>query len=111
MWGIDGGFPRHVIRDFSVRFGDTEVPVYRKYLRDLSNVVEASVVAGSRGASNTLVLHLRGGDAHGSFRAELTFTDCRLTERVVRMGEFPEQVWERTEVGHFEIEACGRTRR
>jgi hypothetical protein len=111
LWGIDGGFPRQVVGEFAVRFGTTEAVLFRKYVADLTNVHGASLEAKSEGNSNELLLYLRGGDAAGSFRAELLFRDCRLVERTVRMGEFPDTVWERLTVSNFEVEACGRTRR
>jgi len=42
-----------------------------------------------------LVLNLRGGDAAGSYRARFLFGEYEI-ERMVRGGEFPNSLWERT---------------
>jgi hypothetical protein len=109
MWGIDGGVPTYVVRNLTVTFGETRVVIYRKLLTDLCCVDSAAVRASSKGQSNELVLSLSGGDAAGSFEGEFHFKDCRLTERVIRMGELPEHVWERLELHQLEVGGCGRT--
>jgi hypothetical protein len=90
-WGIDGGFPRTSVATFSVDLGGTPVYIPRKLYRDLSyvNRVEVSEEEGH------LVIDVRGGDAAGSYRARFLFRDFEI-ERMVRGGEFPTSVWERT---------------
>ena len=110
MWGIDGGFPHYVVKKLSVSFGATEVVIHKKFLTDICDISSAWVRASTRGQSNELVLHVKGGDGAGAYEGEYRFIDCRLTRRSLRMGEAPDEVWERLDVGDFEVEGCGRTK-
>ena len=39
---------------------------------------------------------MKGGDAAGSYVAKFKIKKNRLIERIVRMGEFPDDVWEKS---------------
>jgi hypothetical protein len=91
-WGIDGGFPWTYITDFTLTVGSRRVSLPRKSFSDLVNISRADV---SEEGSNILVT-VAGGDAAGSFKATFTVRGFRLVDRMVRMGEAPDQRWERT---------------
>jgi hypothetical protein len=95
-WGIDGGFPRFYVEELTLTLGKLSVWIPRKFHTDLSHVHRASMQE-QRGA---VVLRLEGGDAAGSFAAEFRFRGGNFVERLVRHGEFPDEVWERTIYRH-----------
>jgi hypothetical protein len=90
-WGIDGGFPKSVCTRFEVRIGAKRIELPRKLYTDLAQLKRVEI-AEEEGQA---VLIVRGGDAAGSFEARFRFTQFEV-ERVVRGGEFPDSVWERT---------------
>ena len=91
-WGIDGGFPWTYITDLTLTIGSRRVLIPRKSFSDLVNITRAGV--SEKGKS--ILVTVAGGDAAGSFDATFTIRGYRLVERMVRMGEAPDQRWERT---------------
>jgi hypothetical protein len=59
---------------------------------DLYNVRSVAL----RPSKGGIFLVLKGGDAGSAFTAELLFNRLGLVERIVRDGEFPNQLYERT---------------
>ena len=107
MWGIDGGFPSFIIKEFRLTLNGKRADILRKALWDICNVFTARVIE----RDSIIVVTLEGGDAAGSFTAEFKVSAYtllgeeeaayRLSERIVRMGEMPDEIWERTEY-HFD---------
>ncbi len=96
-WGIDGGFPRTSTSSFRVTIDGNELSVPRKLFADLSSVVEAIVSLAEDGVRVTV----RGGDGSGSYEATFAFREDAI-ERIVKSGEAPESIWERTTI-HYAL--------
>jgi hypothetical protein len=92
VWGIDGGFPSTVVDIFKVEINNVAVVIPWKFYADITNVREAGIIE----SADVLILTVEGGDAAGSYTAEYSIKDNRLIERIVRVGEFPVEVWEKT---------------
>ena len=90
-WGIDGGYPLHVIKTFFFSLNGKEIFIPRKLSSDICDLQRASI----QEINGQVILTIKGGDAAGSFNAEFKFKNGRLVERLIRMGEFPEEVWEK----------------
>ena len=90
-WGIDGGFPLTYCTTFDITINGTHVNPVRKLYQDLTHLNEVKV---SEENGQLLVL-VSGGDAAGSFDARFLFREFEV-ERIVRHGEVPNSVWERT---------------
>ena len=58
--------------------------------------LQADVQVVERGGNS--VVRILGGDGAGSFTADYTIRAYRLSERMVRMGELGDQIWERTQL-------------
>jgi hypothetical protein len=63
-----------------------------KFYSDLS----AIHIADFKKTDDSYQLILKGGDAAGLFRADFKIKNFRMIERIVRVGEFPDEVWEKT---------------
>jgi hypothetical protein len=96
MWGIDGGFCQNIINVFSVNIGDKQIYINRKFYSDICDIgkVELSEDNGKT------VLMVSGGDGVGSYDASYKFSNGKLVERIVRMGEMPDDYWEKTIIHH-----------
>jgi len=90
-WGIDAGFPATLCSRFSVEIDGRSAAPPRKLCRDLAELHGAEVIE----EQGHLIVRIHGGEAHGSFDAQFDFREHEI-ERVVRMGERPDEVWERT---------------
>ena len=91
MWGIDGGYPSSKVVNFSININGEKVYLPKKAYFDLCHLSAIKIDE----KDGNIFLHVRGGDAAGSYRAKFTFRKNKLEERIVRMGEFPDQVWEK----------------
>ena len=91
-WGIDGGFPWTYVTDLTLKVGSRPVSIPRKSFSDLVNISRVNVSE----EGNNILIKVDGGDAAGAFNAVFTVHDYRLVERMVRLGEAPDQLWERT---------------
>jgi|WetSurMetagenome_2_1015567.scaffolds.fasta_scaffold620617_1 hypothetical protein len=98
-WGIDGGYPLNVVKKFFLRLNEVEISIPRKYYSDICDISKVSIEE----KQELVILKVKGGDGAGSFNAEYVFKNNRLIERMVRMGEFPDEVWEKT-ILHNEME-------
>jgi len=92
MWGVDCGNPKFSINMLSLKLNDKKVHWPHKYVADLSYVRKVEIKEAKAGVK--LLIH--GGDAAGSYSAEFLIKKNRLVERIVRHGEFPDEVWEKT---------------
>jgi len=90
-WGIDGGFPTPYCTTFAVKIDGKPVNLLRKSFQDLSHLNSVEISEENR----NLVVSVQGGDAAGSFDARFIFREFEV-ERIVRSGEFPNSIWERT---------------
>ena len=91
MWGIDGGIPHSRIDILKVKIDGEDVLLPHKYFSDLCNISKVVVFE----AEGNLKISIKGGDAAGSFTAEYLISNHTLQERIVRLGEFPDEVWEK----------------
>ena len=92
LWGIDGGYPETIVRRFSLQLNDKDVWIPWKLYSDICHVRKVLV----RESNGSVLIDIMGGDAAGSYAAQYKFKNQRLVERMVRVGEFPKQVWEKT---------------
>jgi len=92
MWGIDGGYPTDVVKTFTVKLNGNNIVIRKKFYSDICNISSAEV----REEGTATLLVIKGGDAAGSFNAIYRFKQGDLVERVVRMGEMPDDIWEKT---------------
>lgn len=90
LWGVDGDVPEFVTDLFRVTLDGRELPVPRKFYRDLTNT--RSLVVEER--QRRVTVAVRGGAAAGAFQARFTFDGCGF-ERVV-CGEVCSEVEERS---------------
>jgi hypothetical protein len=91
LWGIDGGFPWTTISTFSLTLNGQHVSIRRKYFGDLVNINAIAVSERQK----DIIVSISGGDAAGSFQGEFVVRNNMLAERIIRMGEMPEEYWER----------------
>jgi len=91
FWGTDGGIPKRVVQTFSLRLNGKPVYIPRKFYSDLSQVNTVNVGETKQGVR----ILVKGGDAAGGYSSELLVNKRRLVERMTRVGEFPNEVWER----------------
>jgi hypothetical protein len=96
MWGVDCGSPRYSVQDLTLKLNDKKVHFPHKFVDDLSHVRSVEI----KDDKNGMRILLRGGDAAGSYSAEFLVRKLRLVERIVRHGEFPDEVWEKTVIGN-----------
>ena len=96
MWGVDCGNPKYSVQNLTLKLNDKKVHFPHKFVADLSNVRSVEIKDDKSG----IKIFLRGGDAAGSFTAEFIVRKLRLTERIVRHGEFPDEIWEKTVIGN-----------
>ena len=92
LWGLDGGYPRTILRNFSLQINGKDVWLPWKLHSDICHIYRVRV----RESNGYVLVDIRGGNAAGSYDATYKFNGHRLMERIVRVGEFPEQVWEKT---------------
>ena len=90
-WGIDGGYPKSCIGNLELKLDGKSLPMVRKLYQDLSGVYKAEV----REVGGEVELRLLGGDGAGSFEARYIWRPHEI-ERLLRHGEVPEAVWEKT---------------
>jgi len=98
LWGTDGGYPSTVIETFDIDINDVAVFIPWKFYSDLSSIHKADFEK----VGDAYILTVEGGDAAGSFDAYFKIKNFRMIERTVKMGEFPDEVWEKT-VLHNEL--------
>lgn len=99
MWGIDGGYPTFVVQKISLKLNGREADLPRKFWADISEISSAKIKEDTK---KNIVLTIQGGDAAGSYVATFKFRKGVLVERLVRMGEMPDEIWEKTEIHHEE---------
>jgi hypothetical protein len=92
IWGIDGGFPITIVELFKVEINDVAVFIPWKFYADIAHVH----IVKTKEIDNVFIVIVKGGDAAGSYTAEYKIKEYRLIERIVRVGEFPDEVWEKT---------------
>jgi len=90
MWGIDGGFCRYVVTIFNVKINNKPAYIYRKYYSDICDLTSVKVTE----EKGQIILIVSGGDGAGAFTAKYTFKRNKLTQRMVRMSEMPDDYWE-----------------
>jgi len=92
IWGIDGGYPR--TKTDGLLFQIDGMPAYIpwKFYTDLTDIQTARVLEDD----GFVKILIKGGDAAGSYDAEFRIKDMRLVERIVHVGEFYKEVWEKT---------------
>jgi len=95
MWGVDCGDPIYSVQSLTLKLNGKKIHFPHKFVADLSHVssVEIKDVKGG------VKILLRGGDASGSYAAEFLVNKKRLVQRIVRHGEFPTEIWEKTTIG------------
>lgn len=93
-WGAENSCPRTFVVALDVKTADTSSFIPLSAFADLGQ--PRNVRIESRKGKGRFAVVLTGGDAATSYTATLEFRDNRLTERVVRHGEFPSQSWEKT---------------
>jgi hypothetical protein len=87
-WGVDGGAPRRVTAELTLRIGSSQVSIPRSAYSDLGDPIIPNGVYLMQ-QRRDIYLYLRGGDAAGSYLAKFLVRDGRLTRREVVRGEFP----------------------
>lgn len=90
-WGIDGGYPKSYIGSLELAINGEKLPIARKLYQDLSGILKAEL----KEVGGNVELHLLGGDGSGSFDARFIWRPHEV-ERLIRHGEVPEAVWEKT---------------
>lgn len=97
MWGADEyEKPRFLISNIKILIGNRKVFVPLSAYCDLAN--PNNVVLKTNQNSFNLIIY--GGDAGSSYMAELLFENSHIKYRKISHGEFPDEVWEKTEY-HF----------
>jgi hypothetical protein len=91
-WGVEGGEPRTVLTRLAVYLGQEPLFIPVSAYADLSNVRTVSLQVRGKG----YVITIAGGDAAGSYRAELQFEGAYVRKKKVVHGGFPDQAWEET---------------
>ena len=111
-WGVQMEAPSFVIKDFAFVVNGRHSDIPRKALWDISNLQYAGVSERDSG----VVITLRGGTGDAEFTAELLLrskvllslpvsiggeptevSTYTLSERVVRLNRWADEIWERTE--------------
>jgi hypothetical protein len=94
MWGADEyEKPRFVITDVKVLIGTTKLFVPLSAFCDLADPSKITLNINN----NSFSLIIYGGDAGGSYMAEIVFGKQEIKSRKVTHGEFPDETWEKTE--------------
>ena len=96
MWGTDCGTPTYSVQNLTLKLNGKEVHFPHKFVADLSHIRSVEI----NNVKDGIEIILHGGDAAGSFTAEFLVRKQRLVERLVRHGEFPDEVWEKTLIGN-----------
>lgn len=96
MWGVDCGDPIYSVQRLTLKLNGKKVHFPHKFVADLSHVSFVEI----KGVKGGVEILLRGGDASGSYAAEFLVTKKRLVQRIVRDGEFPTEIWEKTVIGN-----------
>lgn len=91
-WGVEGTEPKSVLTRLDVYLGQEPLFIPVSAYSDLANARTASLLVRGR----TYVITINGGDAAGSYRAELHFDGAYIRKKRVVHGEFPDQAWEET---------------
>jgi len=93
MWGGDlSVMPKTVITSIDVLIGKGKTYVPLSAYSDLGDPGQVLLEKTQRGFK----LHITGGDAASSYKAELQFGSEDIQRRRVCHGEFPTEVWEET---------------
>ena len=97
-WGSEGECPRNVLARLEVRWRGHEVFTPVSAFADLGNPRRISL----RKQRDGFDVVVEGGDAATNYRSLLEYRldrvadEMRIVRRVVRHGEFPDEVWEET---------------
>jgi len=92
-WGGDeSSIPKRFVTAIEVKVGSERLIVPFSAYSDLGNPYQASLEKMKRGFK----IILKGGDAAGSYTAELVFSKVNIQRRKVTHGEFPDEVWQET---------------
>lgn len=98
-WGTDGGIPDTIISYMAFWVGKKPAMLPFKTYTDICNVNESSVSVQE--TKQGIQISMSGGDAAGSFTAQYLIRHqkqgYRLWQRIVRSGENPDEIWEKTE--------------
>jgi hypothetical protein len=78
-FGRDGGIPSFVCSTFSIALNGQQIDIPKKAYSDLGEIT--SVGPPLDHENDTWIITIRGGDAGGSYEAELIFSDRKLLER------------------------------
>lgn len=92
IWGIDGGYPRTKTDVLLFQIDGKPAYIPWKLYIDLTDIRTARVLEDD----GFVKIIIKGGDAAGSYDAEFRIKDMRLVERIVHVGEFYNEVWEKT---------------
>ena len=96
MWGADCADPHFSINILSLMIDNKKVLLPFKFFSDLGDVNKIDI----SDSNSNFKLVILGGDGAGSYSAEFLFNNNRLIERIVRSGEFPDEIWEKTTIGN-----------
>jgi hypothetical protein len=98
FWGTDGGIPQKIISYLSLHINGEEVQFPRKSYGDLCELHTS--YTSIELSKKKILIKMEGGDAAGSFRAEFFVEKYkqgyRLSERMIKNGEEPDAIWEKT---------------
>jgi len=89
VWGTDGETPDWICSDLTISIGKKNLTVPLSVYCDLSEVNEISLGK----AGDSYVLLVRGGKTATGYVGKIYF-DTFVERREVRLGEFPDQVWQ-----------------
>jgi len=103
LWyGVELSKPTMVVKSLEVRYkGKPYFPRGRGVYADLA---EVNRIWFQRLKDGKVRLVIEGGDAHGSYRAYLTFKRDELVQRRVEHGEFPNNFYEETRYVNIPVE-------
>jgi hypothetical protein len=91
-WGTVSNMPKKLIGELNVKVGVEEVYIPFSAYCDLTNPRKLS----ARVKGEEFVLTIMGGDAAGSYTAELFFNEKVIKRKKVCHNEFPDVAWEET---------------
>lgn len=94
MWGSEQSCPKNIIETFEVQKGNEKIFIPISAFTDLGN--PQKLIIEQNKPDDVFTITIVGGDASVSYAAALNFKDGYINEKIVRHGEFPNEVWEKT---------------
>lgn len=100
LWGSEMECPKVRIQTLVAKHNNELIFIPLSSYSDLGNITSARITVD---VNKEFELHLKGGDAANSYIAIIKFNNENVTNRTVRSGEFPDDVWETTKYRFNEL--------